>query len=626
MVKVTLAFPSDRGALLSRGMDWDNTNAGDIPVLAPNSIAKSEQFIGVTSNAEINSSAIIRVCLHLSLPEGGTAQVDEEWDAPEHLQLIQQSDVKINISPAYDYTDDASFLLITNPSTPPDLIQAMKSLVQDDMKLQLDEWNLGQHGGFYYPTESSEEPRISVLTSYVGKSIIFIGNDFEYFGQGLRNSLQLSDLVDVAASSLEGTTNLFLGYNEKKHHDLLNSIIFPVDHNLQDPSKFIKETTNFSTKKELLQAISQQQTIGSSKFTTYTLFVKPSIRGGNDEATRKEADAVVEDLRSQLPQERFLVSHLHPLSSIMDDDNSITLPAKGKLVKGDRDFGLVVVYRGLPHRSSIRMAASHPIQQIRVQQNKEGSSRRVSSLGQVTHLPTTKATLDSFDAYMVVSSLPLNDRVTMLFSDVVSFPNFIQEACELSLIQDFCAEIGILLDSASSIDSSLSLKELTDNDILTLHFSHFSTLLKHSALKGCITIPDRILKILRYTLTAAYPTKRRHMISSQRSQVRQFLTKVIDEVLRRKGLEDSLAEFHAQAKKEAAKLQGIIANEVSVLTKKPEHEYERSLKNSSDMVRRTSYCKSREWDLRVMEMEEAGAERERGLERAREVLGEMTVL
>ena len=116
------------------------------------------------------------------------------------------------------------------------------------------------------------------------------------------------------------------------------------------------------------------------------------------------------------------------------------------------------------------------------------------------------------------------------------------------------------------------------------------------------------------------------MISSQRSQVRQFLTKVIDEVLRRKGLEDSLAEFHAQAKKEAAKLQGIIANEVSVLTKKPEHEYERSLKNSCDMVRRTSYCKSREWDLRVMEIEKARVEREKGLEKAREVLGEMTVL
>lgn len=360
--------------------------------------------------------------------------------------------------------------------------------------------------------------------------------------------------------------------------------------------------------------------------------MKPSIRGGKEEFTRKEAESIVEDLRSQMPQERFLVSHLYPLSSIMDDTSSVTVPAKGKLMKGERDFGLVVVYHGLPHNRSICMAASRPIQQVRVQVNPEQESWCVSSLGQVRDRPTTKSTLDPSDAYMVISSLPISDRVSILFghpkpsdNEAPDYSLFVQEACELSIIEDLCVEVAMLLDNTPILDS-LSLKKLSDNDILTLHFSRFAILLKHPALKTCDVIPDRILKVLRYTLTTAYPTKKRQMISNQRMQVRNFLTKVIDEVLRRKGLEDSLAGFHAQAKKEAAKLKSELAKEISRLTKMTEQGYTRSRRDTGDAVKETIYCKSRDWDVRVGEMERAKAQREKGLERARTVLGEMTVL
>lgn len=109
-------------------------------------------------------------------------------------------------------------------------------------------------------------------------------------------------------------------------------------------------------------------------------------------------------------------------------------------------------------------------------------------------------------------------------------------------------------------------------------------------------------------------------------QVRNFLTKVIDEILRRKGLEDSLAGFHAQAKKEAAKLKSELAKEISRLTKMTEQGYTKSRRDTGDAVKETIYCKSRDWDVHVGEMERAKAQREKGLERARTVLGEMTVL
>jgi len=233
---------------------------------------------------------------------------------------------------------------------------------------------------------------------------------------------------------------------------------------------------------------------------------------------------------------------------------------------------------------------------------------------------------------MVISSLPISDRVSILFghpkpsgSEAPDYPIFVEEACELSITEDLCAEVAILLDNTPILDS-LSLKKLSDNDILNLHFSRFAILLKHPALKTCDTIPDRVLKVLRYTLTAAYPTKKWHMISNQRMQVRNFLTKVIDEVLRRKGIEDSLAGLHAQAKKEAAKLQSELAKEISRLTKMTERGYTKNRRDTGDAVKETLYCKSRDWDVRVGEMERAKAETEKRLERARIVLGEMTVL
>jgi hypothetical protein len=602
-----------------------------VAAIAAKSIAKSQQSIGVTSSAEINSTAIIRVCLHLSLPESGNKYGDQEWDAPESLQLIQQSDILVKISPQYDFNDDSSFLLITNPETPPDLIDAIKYVIVGDLHLKVDQWNLGEHGGYQFPIESPGETPRSIISLYISKTIIFLSNDFDYFGQGPRNALQLCDVTEVAQSSLEGTSSLFLGCGEKKQQEYLESFVFPVNHRLQDLATFIKETSHFSTRKELFQAINQQQTVDGARFTTFTLLVKPSIRGGKEETTRKEAESIAEGLREQMPQERFMVSHLHPLSSIMDDNVSVTLPGRGRLVRGDRDFGLVVVFRGLPNGKSIRMAACHPVQQVRVKVDKEQMQQRVSSLGQVKDRPTTKATLDPFDAYMVISSLPLSIRISILFGhsegkqDTAEYSVFVQEACQFSVIEDHCSEVAMLLDHASIVDS-LSLKKLPDAEILKLHFSRLATLLRHPGLKACDTIPDRVLTVLQYTLAAAFPTKKRHMVSSQRSQVRSFLVKVIDEVLKRKGLDDNLAEFHTRAKKDAPNLQSTMAKELSKLTKKPQREYEKSKCDTQDIVKETIYSKSRDWDLRVAAMEKSRDERSRLLAKARDVLGEMTAL
>lgn len=596
-------------------------------VLAPKCITESVQFIGVTSGAEVNSSATIRVCLYLSLPDSGPREDGEETDESENLHLIQQTDLTVKIAPQYGYHDDASLLLVTNPATPSDLFEALRTFIETGLKLKLDVWNLGLYGGFQIPSEADGGESRMIISSYAGKSIIFLGNNFDYFELGSRNSLLLCDASDVAQSCLAGASGLFLGYSGREYHNRLVPFVFPVPYSLVDPTKFLRDTTHFSTRKELLKAIRQQLNVGVPAFTTYTLTVK-STRGGKEANTNKEAETVVEELRSEMPQERFLVSYIHSIPSSQNSDMT-------DLRKVKNDTGLVVVYHGLPRSKSIRMAESHPIQHIQIAVDPQEESHNVSSLGQVRDRPTTKPNLDPFDAYMVVASLPLITRVSILFSsgdssgnDQPQYALFVQQACELSLIEDLYEEVALLLDSTPFLDS-LGLHKHQDSHILSLHFPRFAALLKHHDLQARATIPDSVLKILRYTLAAAYPSKKRHVVNgvvpaNQRTRIRQFLAKVIDAVLSRKGLSHTIPDFHTEAKKAASQLKDTIAQDVSKLTRRSEYECKKCRCSTVDVAPQTIYCNSRDWDLRAEELEKTRKKIADDLVKAKDVLGGMT--
>jgi hypothetical protein len=415
--------------------------------------------------------------------------------------------------------------------------------------------------------------------------------------------------------------------------------VFPINHRLLDPAEFLKESTHYSTKKELLESIRQQRTVGTSAFTMYTLAVKPNLPIGKQMSVRLEAEKVAKFLQSQMPQERFLVSHMYPVQDPFSTGTNASDPSKS-----ENDIGLVVIYRGLPHTGSIRTSELCPIKHVKFEPAALERSGGSTSLGAIVPPTLTRPQLDPFDAYMCISSLPFHTRVGILSdSDSPPLPfdtkprsEFVLQATSLSLLEDLNNEIRTLLHNAPLVDS-LSLTKHQTGHTLQTHFPRLSILLTHPSLQSRHTLPYPILEILRYTLASSFPSKKRHVASgvlgSRRTHIRQFLAQTLDDVLRAKGFTAaSIRRFHDDASalcspldKEKGQVDSNIMWKIVELTKKSEHTIEKSRKDASELVPGTMYVRGEEWDRMFKAIEKAQGEIKRDVEGAREVLRRMTL-
>jgi hypothetical protein len=620
---------------MSEGVNWNNFEAENVSQFASKSSLDIHQIVGVSATAEHNAHAKIRINLFISYPEDGL--VDEEV-LP--LQLIHQVDFTVKISSAYEYHNDAAFVVVTNSDASNDNVQALRHFIEDELKLKMDLWNLGLYGGLQYPYEEGDTAARTVLSSYPGKSIIFLGNQFDYFGHGSRNALQLCDTMPLAQASQDGTSCLFLGYSGAASRNHLKKFIFPISHHLSESVHIAREATHFSTKQKLLESICQQRTVGISAFTTYTMSVRSSALGENQAHTRREAESVAKFLREQMPQERFLVSSLYPVP-----DNSLKFDLtinKGRLRKQQQDYGLVVIYRGLPQNRSIRMTESYPVHHIQHVEEPSNEYNFIGSLGQVQTSPQTKPQLDPFDAYMCVASLPLSARIDILCGNGESEgkektrSTFVLQAAELSLLEELNGEIRTLLQREPWLNSLNLCKD--PNVALSLHFPKLATVLRHPPALTLNPLPEHVLKIFRYALASSFPEKKRYIVKNhivpfggQHAQVQQFLITTINGFLKGKNFsEKALQEFYSEAQSLKSPMDGkkqhvsrIIQQEIAVLTKKSEHEYVGSCKTTRDVVTQTKYCEEAEWNAMVQDIKKSQLEMVNDITRAKDVLDQM---
>ena len=632
---MSLSFPLDSGNLISEGVNWNNFEAENVSQLASKSSLDIHQIVGVSATAEHNARAMIRINLFISYPEDEL--VDEE---ALPLQLIHQVDFTVKISSAYEYHNDAAFIVVTNSDAPNDNVQALRHFIQDELKSKMDLWNLGLYGGLQLPYEESETTARTVLSSYSGKSIIFLGNQFNYFGHGSRNALQLCDIMPLAQASQDGTSCLFLGYSDDASRNHLKKFIFPIYRHLSESAHVAREATHFSTKQKLLKSICQQNTIGISAFTTYTMSVRSSVLGENQAHTRREAESVAKFLREQMPQERFLVSSLYPAPS-----NSLKFNQTIKMgrLRKQQDCGLVVIYRGLSQNKSIRMTESYPVHHIQHVEESPNEYNFISSLGQVQTSPQTKPQLDPFDAYMCVASLPLSDRIDILCSNGESEERdktrsaFVPQAAELSLLEELNGEIRTLLQREPWLNSLNLCKD--SNVALSLHFPKLAAVLRHPNVLTLNSLPEHVLKIFRYTLASSFPEKKRDIIKNyvvpfggQHAQVQQFLITTINGFLKGKHFSEKALQgfyFEAQSLKSPSDgkkrhVSSIIRQEIAALTKKSEHEYVGSCKTTRDIVAQTTYCEEAEWNAMMQDIQESQQKIAKDIARARDVLEQMT--
>jgi hypothetical protein len=77
--------------------------------------------------------------------------------------------------------------------------------------MQMDIWNVSLNGHLELISGPNIATRRSLFDLYKGKTIIMLGNTFEYFDGGKREAMDLMDTKDPAAAAMDGTSLLWAG-------------------------------------------------------------------------------------------------------------------------------------------------------------------------------------------------------------------------------------------------------------------------------------------------------------------------------------------------------------------------------------------------------------------------------
>ena len=262
-----ISFPPAFGSLLLSTGAWDEQAMGNVDMVRSNEPATVEQVIRVSPDAPSYSHVDLRLDLYISAPNDTSTSSDSE--TPPELQFIQQHDLRVQISAHYVPSETADFLLITNSTTTNERVQAIRNFIESDLMMGVDEWNIGLYGGLQYRIEEGESVPSSVLSTYEGKTIIFLGNEFEFFQSGSRSIFQLCDLEPLANATLKGTSCLFLSSAAgRAHHNWFQNVLFPV---LQEHGSIsMTGSSTYDTVKEMATSMVQNKALGKPSLGVYT--------------------------------------------------------------------------------------------------------------------------------------------------------------------------------------------------------------------------------------------------------------------------------------------------------------------------------------------------------------------
>jgi hypothetical protein len=186
-----------------------------------------EVSVTVPQSAIPYSKTAAMVSLELTYPRGN------DMAGIQHYQL------PVQISSCYRHDASSEVLLITNSGTVSDEVE-MWSGVCDRLGITMDIWNLGLYGVF------SESGGQRMFDLYSGKTLIFLGNSFEYFDRGGRTALDIINPGELFTASIHGTSFLFSGATAGESR---------VRQLLQSSSSQRQTCAECLTRKEVLKAI-----------------------------------------------------------------------------------------------------------------------------------------------------------------------------------------------------------------------------------------------------------------------------------------------------------------------------------------------------------------------------------
>lgn len=170
------------------------------------------QVFCVSDSAEPFSRGSMHLEMLLGEP-GSDASLFSPSPSPiSSVRLIARFDLNIQMSPAYKYDPEASFLLLVNTDTPGSLIREITGYIRAMLHLKVDVYNLSVSG-----TLVDKRTDENILTRYAGRTIIILCNSTDYFGQPGRVAYEFIDPWLVSRLLKAKTSILFLGLTNVSH-------------------------------------------------------------------------------------------------------------------------------------------------------------------------------------------------------------------------------------------------------------------------------------------------------------------------------------------------------------------------------------------------------------------------
>jgi hypothetical protein len=185
------------------------------------------------------------------------------------------------------------------------VIKAIRNFIREELRLEVDTWNLELYGSLQYRDPDTREP-YPVVDSYPGKSVIFLGNSFQFFEKGQRTVLDLCDPRILANVLAKGTNCVFLEMKDLDGFEqLAKSSIFDPRYKVEEIDQTLVSSDRFGGLSQMIASLQD----GKQKGVANSLHHSFPVRKGTlrTPSVKKLTRRISRNLAKSLPSDRCMV-------------------------------------------------------------------------------------------------------------------------------------------------------------------------------------------------------------------------------------------------------------------------------------------------------------------------------
>ncbi|KAI9686336.1 MAG: hypothetical protein M1822_003681 [Bathelium mastoideum] len=252
-IEIQILFPSEFGGVEDEAGEWRDSVVIPLQSIPARKTVAVQHKIRINEDARPYERPRARVRLFLGKP---SRTVEEGL---EELVLIHEEEILMQVSDLHQFQGTANFLLATNTATDGRRIESIRQFIREQLHMELDIWNVGLYGGFQ--SWSHEKGQLHhVLDRYIGKSIIVLCSESDFFRRGSRSITNLCDPVAFASHVASGANCLFLdAANLAFFDDLSTFSIFRLCHSLTEIDNHVFGPERFENIEQLVEAVREER-------------------------------------------------------------------------------------------------------------------------------------------------------------------------------------------------------------------------------------------------------------------------------------------------------------------------------------------------------------------------------